>query len=98
MPATLYLKPKTKKKKTKKRKPWLFHQAQTNVAVPASLHTPVDLGTWPSGAGNASELLVTFALPDHAATFGVVVMAEGVRHIASASIITSLQRVHGGYQ
>ena len=50
-------------------------ESKTNVDVPAS--TPVDLGTWSGGAGNTSELLVRFALPEDAATFGVVVMANG---------------------
>jgi hypothetical protein len=42
------------------------------VAVPAN--GSVWLGDWAPGAGNQSELLVTFALPATSATFGVTVL------------------------
>jgi hypothetical protein len=34
------------------------------------------LGQWPAGAGNQSEIIVNFALPDVACSFGVVVMSD----------------------
>ena len=43
-----------------------------SVAVPAN--GSVWLGDWAPGAGNQSELLVTFALPATSATFGVTVL------------------------
>ena len=40
--------------------------------------TPLSLGSWPAGAGNASDITVTFARPTAACTLGVTVLSGGM--------------------